>query len=420
MNSSIYENRRFRLMDDVKGPAIACIFSGKAPMRSADETYSFSVDRSFYYLTGIDRENMVLVLQKDHNGMVRESIYIEPYDELLAKWVGGRMKEAEVTAVSGIRTVDSLENLPALVGNFMELYRGMGRVRVYLDLWRYEQDQTDTQAHRFAAWIQKKYPAVKINELYGTLAAMRSVKSKEELEKIETAIDMTKNAIVATLQYAEPGMNETEIEGAFDFSLMRQGCREHAFPTICAAGKRATTLHYCDNNCVAEDGQLIQLDLGAACDHYCADISRAFPVNGTFTDRQKEIYNTVLEAQRIVIEKAMPGMTMSDLNKLVMDYYETRLDDLRLRKNGRGVRDYYYHSVTHSLGLDCHDVCTLRERTLKAGMVITDEPGLYIEEEGIGIRIEDDILITDQGAVVLSKDIPKTVEEIEAIMAAAK
>lgn len=415
--NDIYQDRRMRLMDSTSGPCLACIFSGKAPMRSADEAYSFSVDRNFYYLTGIDRENMILVLQKDYNGLIREFIFIEPYDEYLAKWVGGRMKADEVTAISGIRNVDNLEAFSGFVTSFLEYNRGMGRIRVYLDLWRYEENQADTQAHQFASFIQKKYPAVKINELYGALAAMRAVKSKEELEQMGTAIGYTKNAVIAMMKHAKPGMNETEIEGAFDFSLMQQGCREHAFPTICAAGPRATTLHYSSNNCVAEDGQLVLVDLGGAHNHYCADISRTFPVSGKFTDRQKEIYNTVLEAQRIVIEKAMPGMTMADLNKLVTDYYESRLDDLGLRKNGKTVKDYYYHSVTHSLGLDTHDVCTLRERVLKPGMVITDEPGFYIEEEGIGVRIEDDLLITDTGAVVLSQDIPKTVEEIEAIMA---
>ena len=415
--NNIFESRRLRLMDDVKGPALALIFSGKAPMRSADESYAFSVDRSFYYLTGIDRENMVLVLEKDHNGMIRQSIFIEPYDPFLAKWVGGRMQPQQVTAISGIRDVRELEKLQGFAGGFMETYRGMGRTRVYLDLWRYDQDQTDTPAHQFGAWLQKHYPAVKINELYGTLAAMRSVKEPWELEQMGKAIEYTNQAIRDMLRYAKPGMNETEIEGAFDFSLMRQGCREHAFPTICAGGQRATTLHYSSNNCVAEEGQLVLVDLGAAHNHYCADISRTFPVNGKFTDRQKQIYETVLEAQRIVAETAKPGMTMRDLNKLVTDYYDSRLDDLGLRKNGKTVSDYYYHSVTHSLGLDTHDVTTLRERTLKPGMVITDEPGLYIEEEGIGIRIEDDLLITENGAVVLSAAIPKTVEEIEAIMA---
>ena len=415
--NDIFEDRRLRLMDAVKGPAMVCIFSGKAPMRSADEPYPFEVNRSFYYLTGLDRENMVLVMTRDHMDMIRQSIYIEPYDPVLAKWVGGRMEAEEVTAISGIRDVNDLSDFPGRVGGFMETFRGMGRVRVYLDLWRYEETQLDTPAHLFAAWIQKKYPAVKINELYGTLAAMRSIKSGKELSHMKQAIAWTKNAVVAMMQHARPGMNETEIEGAFDFSLMRQGCREHAFPTICAAGPRATTLHYCENNCIAEDGQLVLVDLGAADHHYCADISRTFPVNGKFTERQKEIYNTVLEAQRLVIEKVRPGMTMGDLNDLVTDYYASRLENLGLEGD---VEDYFYHSVTHSLGLDCHDISTLREWTISAGMVITDEPGLYIEEEGIGIRIEDDLLITQEGAVVLSQEIPRTVEEIEAIMAEAK
>ena len=414
---SIYEERRLKLMDRTKGPCLACIFSGKAPMRSGDEAYDFSVDRSFYYLTGIDRENMILVLRKDENDLIRESIFIEPYDEFLAKWVGGRMKADEVTAVSGIANVSEIGTFPDFVNNFMDTYRGMGRIRVYLDLWKYERNQAPTQAHQVAAWIQRDYPAVKINELYGYLTAMRAIKGKEELALLGQAIEYTNQAIQFMLRYAKPGMNETEIEGAFDFGLMQQGCREHAFPTICAGGRRATTLHYGDNNCDTEDGQLVLVDLGGAAGHYCADISRTFPINGKFTDRQKEIYNTVLEAQRIVIEKVRPGMTFRDLNKLVTDYYETRLDDLGLRKNGRTVQDYYYHGVSHSLGLDTHDVCTPRERVLQPGMVITDEPGLYIEEEGIGIRIEDDILITEDGAVVLSQAIPKTVEEIEAIMA---
>jgi Xaa-Pro aminopeptidase len=212
-------------------------------------------------------------------------------------------------------------------------------------------------------------------------------------------------------------MNESELEGAFDFALMKQGVRQHAFQTIVAGGARATTLHYSENNQIVEDGELVLIDLGSAEKHYAADISRTFPVNGRFTERQKEIYNTVLEAQRIVIAAAKPGLTTRDLNQLVIDYYESRLDELGLRKDGKGVRDYYYHGVSHGLGLDTHDISTERERTLKPGMVITVEPGMYIEDEGIGVRIENDVLITEDGCIDLSIAIPRTVEEIEAIMA---
>ena len=412
----LYIERRQQLLAEKSGPCLAFIFSGKAPMRSADEAYGFSVDRSFYYLTGIDRENMVLMLTKDLDGNVSERIFIEPYSEFLAKWVGGRMKADEVTEISGIRTVAELNEFSEQVVGQLERFRGLGKIGVWMDLWHYTDRQDLTQAHQVAAWLQRCYPAVSVEDLYGTLCAMRAVKHEKELELMRKAQVTTRKAIVAMMRHARPGMNETEIEGAFDFALMAQGCREHAFPTICAGGSRATTLHYGDNNCVVEDGDLILVDLGSAEQHYCADISRTFPANGKFTDRQKEIYNTVLEAQRIVIETAKPGMTMRQLNQLVIDYYESRLDDLGLRKDGKGVSDYYYHSVTHSLGLDTHDVATQREYTLKPGMVITAEPGLYIEAEGIGIRIEDDILITEHGAVNLSSDIPKTVEQIEQIM----
>lgn len=231
------------------------------------------------------------------------------------------------------------------------------------------------------------------------------------------AQETTCNAIIAMLQYARPGMSEGELEGAFDFSLKKQGVRDHAFATIVAGGPRATTLHYVDNNQKVNDGEMVLIDLGSAEGNYAADISRTFPINGKFSPRQKEIYNTVLEAQQIVMDHAKPGMTTRELNQLVIDYYESRLDDLGLRKDGKGVRDYYYHNVSHSLGLDTHDICTDRERTLKPGMVITVEPGMYIEEEGIGVRIENDVLITETGIVDLSAAIPRTVEEIEAIMA---
>lgn len=413
----LYIQRRKQLLQDKQELSMVCIFSGNAPMRSADESYPFSVDRNFYYLTGIDRENMVLVMDKDEAGVVREAIFIEPYDEELAKWVGGRMREDEVTRISGIESVSDVADFSSWIASYLRRYRGMGKVRMYLDLWRYEEKQADTQAHRFAAWLQERYPAVEIDEIYGDLAGMRAVKDEKELELMRKAQETTRVAIEAMMRHARPGMNETEIEGAFDFALMQQGCREHAFPTIAAGGPRATTLHYSSNNCVVEDGQMVLVDLGSAEKHYCADISRTFPVNGKFTERQKEIYNTVLEAQRIVEEAAKPGVTMRELDNLVVSYYESRLDDLGLRKDGKGVRDYYYHSVSHGLGLDTHDVGTLREYILRPGMVITNEPGLYIEAEGIGVRIEDDLLITEDGAVNLSTGIAKTVEEVEAIMA---
>jgi len=412
-----YKERRAKLLEGKQGPCMVCIFSGSAPMKSLDEAYPFAVDRNFYYLTGIQRENMILVVRKTYSGDVVESLYIEPYDEVLAKWVGGRMRAAEATEISGIQSIRDIGDFDSDLNSVIEMSRGLGKFSVYLDLWRYRKDQADTPAHTLAAKLQSRYPAVGIEEINGEMAAMRAVKSEDEIALMKKAQESTRIAIEAMMKHAYPGVNESELEGAFDFALMKQCVRQHAFTSIVAGGARATTLHYSENNCVVEDGQLVLIDLGSAVENYCADISRTFPVNGKFTERQKEIYNTVLEAQRIVIANAKPGITTRDLNKMVIDYYETRLDDLGLRKDGKTVRDYYYHGVSHQLGLDTHDICTERERVLKPGMVITVEPGLYIEDEAIGVRIENDVMITEDGCIDLSVDIPRTVEEIEAIMA---
>jgi Xaa-Pro aminopeptidase len=246
------------------------------------------------------------------------------------------------------------------------------------------------------------------------MAALRAIKSEAEIELMRGAQESTRVAIEAMLCHAKPGMNESELEGAFDFALMKQGVRQHAFATIVAGGPRATTLHYSENCCTVEDGQMVLIDLGSANGHYSADISRTFPVNGKFTARQKEIYETVLAAQDLVIAAAKPGLTTRDLNNMVVDFYRSKLEQLGLTKD---VREYYYHGVSHHLGLDTHDICTERERTLKPGMVITVEPGLYIEDEGIGVRIENDVLITEDGCIDLSAAIPRTVADIEAIMA---
>ena len=413
----IYITRRNKLIENKQGPCMICIFSGKAPMKSLDSAYPFFVDRNFYYLTGIERENMILVLRKNYKNEVTEELYIEPYDEVLAKWVGGRMRADEATEISGIKTVLDVGDFNGRLNSVIESSRGLGKYHIYLDLWRHQEGQADTPAHTLAATIQNRYPSVAIEEIFGDLAAMRAVKSEPELDLMRKAQKTTCNAIIAMLQHAQPEMNESELEGAFDFSLKKQGVRDHAFTSIVAGGSRATTLHYDNNDQIVHDGEMVLIDLGAAEGKYSADISRTFPINGKFTQRQKELYNTVLEAQRIVMANAKPGMTTMQLNQMVIDYYESRLDALGLRKDGKGVRDYYYHGVSHSLGLDTHDICTDRERTLQPGMVITVEPGLYVEEEGIGIRIENDVLITQDGIIDLSAEIPRTVEEIEAIMA---
>ena len=303
-----YIARRKRLMADKGENTAVVIFSGIAPMKSQDEGYPFSVDRNFFYLTGIQRENMILIMRKNYLGEYSETLFIEPYDEVLAKWVGGRMRADEATAISGVESIADVGEFADRLNNIVEYSRGLGKLTFILDLWRYHKDQADTPAHTLAKTLQSKYPAVAIEDINGDMAAMRAVKDEKELAFMRQAQEHTRIAIEEMLRYAKPGMNERELEGAFDFALMKQGVRDHAFHSIFAGGKRATTLHYGENDQIVNDGEMVLIDLGSAYGNYCADISRTFPINGKFTDRQKQLYNTVLEAQRIVIANAKPGL----------------------------------------------------------------------------------------------------------------
>ena len=407
-----YSNRREKLFRAIKNDYALMLFSGKAPMRSEDEAYDFSVNRNFYYLTGLDAEDMVL-LMTNINGINHEYLFVLPYNELLAKWVGGRMLPEKATEISEIKDVRDISELDDVVGSILNRTRKDGSFKFLFDMWHYNMDQECTPAINYANKIKAKYPQVLIKDVFPILTDMRLVKDADEIANIKKAIHTTNFGVLQMMKTAKPGVNEMTMEGVFDFVLRQALCKENAFGTIAASGKRATVLHYRDNNQVMKDGELFLCDLGATSNHYCADISRTFPVNGKFTDRQKEIYQIVLGAQKIVEENAKVGVKVKDLNQMVIDYYKVELPKHGLTKD---VSEYYFHSVSHHLGLDNHDVDGGMGAVLQAGNVITNEPGLYISDEGIGIRIEDDLLITGTGCEVLSKEIIKSVEDIENYM----
>ncbi len=401
----ILNKRRQEFFSDKKAPYIAVLFSGIP-------TENFNVNRNFYYYTNLKRENMILVMAKLQEGMVMSRLFIEPYDEWLAKWVGGRMKKEEASQLSGINQISYIEDFSQSIKSMIGSLRGK-EITVGLDLWTSEGKVNP--ALKCSKELKESFPQIKFEDIYSTISRQRVIKSEDEIEKMRVAQEHTRLAIEAMMKHARPEMNESELEGAFDFELKKHQVKEYAFQSIVAGGKRATILHYSDNNQVVHDGELVLIDLGSSYQHYCADISRTFPVNGKFTERQKEVYNAVLEIQDEIINTAKPGMTLKDLNDRVISFYEKKCDELGLLKNGKTVRDYYYHSVSHQLGLDCHDVGD-RGAKLEPGMVITVEPGLYIEEESIGVRIENDILITKDKAIDLSANILKTVEDIENLM----
>lgn len=410
----MYQSRRKKLAEKLPKNAILFIMSGKRTYSVGDEMYPFSVERNFYYFTGIDRSDMMYVLVKVH-GEVKEMLVIERFDEAMAKWVGGKMLPEEARKISGIEQIvmedEKWDVLHRIISRQLN-YKA--NLKVYADLTKQEANQV-TPVHAFIGEFISKYPYATVKNAASIFTSLRIVKSESEVEKIKKAIEITHDAIKNMVSHARAGIGENELEAHFDFVLKCNNCK-HAFQTIIGSGKNATILHYSENNQIAEDNSLVLCDLGAAYEYYNADITRTFPVNGKFTERQKQIYNIVLEANELVISNVKPGLTLRKLNDMVIAFYEKKLLEIGLLDNGKKVSDYYWHSVSHMLGLETHDV-QLSDYKLQSGNVFTVEPGLYLEEEAIGIRIEDDVLVTEDGCINLSKEIIKTVEEIEAFMA---
>lgn len=411
MKNNFFVNNRNKLGKIMKADSIAVFFAGRAPYKSADDMYAFTPNRNFYYLSGIEEEKVILMMWK-LGDKLSECLFIEERDEVMAKWVGETISVEQAESNSGIDDIRYLKDFNGDLGSLMNIY---GIEDIYLDLERQEVDIPASKSQEFANTMLSKYPYVKINNVYKDIAKLRTIKCKEEVDIIRDAIDITYEGIKSIWKNAIPGMMEYEIEAYFNFELNKRGVKEFAFDTIAASGKNATVLHYSSNNTKTQDNELMLLDLGAQYQLYNADISRTFPLNGKFTERQKQVYNIVLKANEEVMKAVKPGVTLMELQNLCKSILAEGCKSIGLIKEDSELSKYYFHGVSHPLGLDTHDVGS-RGMKLEAGMIITDEPGLYIEEEGIGIRIEDDILVTENGYENLSQSIIKSVEDIESFM----
>ena len=413
MNKNIYKFNRDNLLDKIKDNSIVILFAGKAIQKTGDQTYPFTTNRNFYYLTGIKEEDHILVMTKI-NGVKSSKLYIKDIDLEMEKWVGKSIRKEEAEEIAA---VDEVKFKSQFDGDIHGMITMKEEINLYLDLERMSANREGTISHRFANEITTKYQQVRINNVYSKIGELRLKKSQEEVDKIKKAIEITKSGIEKLMSEARVGMKEYELEAYFDFNCKVKGATGLAFTTIAAAGENATTLHYVDNNCELKENDLILFDLGAEYNCYNADISRTFPVNGKFTERQKEVYNAVLRVNEEIINLIKPGMKYKDVNEKATELIAEECIKLGLIKDKSEVRKYYYHSIGHSLGMDTHDIETPhRDIIFEPGVVFTVEPGIYIAEEGIGIRIEDDILVTEDGVINLSSDIIKTVEEIENFM----
>ena len=419
MYKTEFSLRRANFAKGMKADSFALLTSGFAPYKGKDQVHPFFVNRNFFYLTGLNKEKFILIVLKNGKSHF-EFLFIEEPSDYATKWLGKRMTKEEASEVSGIAVanIHNLDTLDSFVANRILLDSRAAFVNkprhLYLDLFREYLMKKPLGLTRFQN-VVNTYPELKINDATFVVDALRRIKSESEINDMKKAIAYTNEGIKAIMKNAKPGMNEKELDALFEYSIKLAGSSGLSFNTICASGKNATVLHYEDNHSDIENGSLILNDLGALSNQYAADISRTFPANGVFTKRQKEIYELVLKVNKEIIKAIKPGVTFKELNVKAYDMLAEGMMKLGKIKEKPELSKYYYHSIGHYLGLDVHDVGS-NLKPLEAGVVVTVEPGIYIEEEGLGVRIEDDILVTADGYLNLSEKIIKEIDEIEKFM----
>ncbi|OQC11412.1 MAG: Xaa-Pro aminopeptidase [Tenericutes bacterium ADurb.Bin087] len=399
-----YKIRRERLYKALTDNSALILFSGCEIKKSADAFYDFEVNRNFFYLTGIKQEGSILVVTKSKN-KIKETILTSPYDAHKEIWTGRRLKPEEVTMISGItdyKTTAEWEVLQQMT---------LAKVKtIYLDLEPGIFTNTGMLVSRFSEQITN-LAKVKVENVYPLIMRLRMVKDEAEIALIRESIALTKKALDFAISKVKPGAYEYEVAAAFEYKIKKVH-GELGFSTIAATGANAVILHYPDLNSKLETGELLLLDLGGHNNNmYTADISRTVPVNGKFTPLQITIYEIVLACNKAVINFIKPGKTIADLQTFTREFLKERLVKAKLMTADEDISNYYYHGVSHHLGLDTHDPAD-RSLPLEKGNVITVEPGLYFAKYGIGVRIEDNVLVTDKGAENLSISIPKEIKEI--------
>jgi Xaa-Pro aminopeptidase len=353
-----------------------------------------------------------LLLQKKAD-LISECLFVAKPDVEREIWTGRRLTEDEIHEISGVEGVEDIDNLSRALD---ELFSSQPATTLWLCFDALASQRSFDLERDFARQIRKRHPHIVIRNSYPLLAALRKIKAPGEIEAIRKAMQITEAGIRRLMRAAKPGKMEYELEAEFNAELAAHGQRRTAFPSILAGGERIFYLHYSNPLSALADGELILSDVGAAYDEYCTDISRVFPANGRFGERQAQLYRVAYEANRAVMAEVRPDVFFPQLNRTCREVSFEGLKALGLLDNFADVRKYVWHGVAHHVGLDTHDVGGYDE-PMAENMVFTVDAGIYVREWGIGLRIEDNVLVTADGYENLSAGIPATIEEIESLMA---
>ena len=418
--SSLFIKNRANFISKMKPNSMAIFFSNDLMPRSADGFHAFRQNPDFYYLTGIDQEDCILILYPDaHSNNHKEILFLKETNEHIAVWEGEKVDKIKGEELSGIQSIqwnDQFNNILNHLSGYVNTF--------YLNINENDRSGSPvpTKEIRFAKEMRSRFPLHNFERSAPIMAVLRSIKHQEEIDTIQIACNITEKAFRNVLATTKPGMMEYEVEAEIISTFIRNGATGHAYSPIIASGANACVLHYVTNDSVCKDGDLLLFDFGAEYANYASDMSRTIPVNGKFSARQKEVYNACLNIHNEAKLLLRPGITLDDYNTEIKKMMSGALIDINLIDKDADAKTkmqqtikYFPHGTSHFMGIDVHDIGN-RYGKIEENMCFTIEPGIYIREEGIGIRIENDFIVKEAGNLDLMKNIPITIEEIEELM----
>lgn len=412
MKKEFYKGNRERLYHSMKCNSLLVLFSGKEIRKTNDEYYPFYTDRNFLYLTGLDSMEFILTARKDAAGSTEETVYILPPDPMKERWTGKRIKPVEAAEQSGISDIRFLAqftsdfHLLAVCGYYEYLY---------LDLYKADPSDQDRPAHGFCQQVFSSYPFLKPENANTLIRRLRTIKQACEIAAMKEAEMITRDGIAAMMKASRPGMYEYQYKAEFDHALGQYGSQGAAFPSIISAGRNNFYIHYYSYNGQARDGDMILNDVGAWYDNLMNDVSRGWPCNGKFNERQRLLYECALNTSDHMFRTIRPGMKMKDVDLTARKYNFELLKEAGVLNSYEEIGTYMWHGGAHHVGYDVHDMVEQPD-VIAPGMVFCVDIGIYHEEWGIGFRLEDNCLVTEEGCENLSAITPRTIEEIEDTM----
>jgi len=418
-HSDFFKANREKLLSKMDKSSLLIVHSNDEMPKSGGQFYPFRQNSDLYYLTGIEQAQTILCLCPGHSDkQMREIIFIETPSELKEIWLGHRYSKEEVTSISAVSSIFWLDDYGHIISGLFKYSKV-----IYVNESELKKGEIESRDARYNQHLKDLFSKYKFEDSRPLLNDCRIIKNETEIDLIKKACSITEKAFYNTVKKIQPGVREYELEAELMSEFIRNGSYRYAFEPIIASGKNACILHYTENSNLCNDGDLVLLDFGATYANYNADCSRTLPINGKFSKRQKQLYNSVLNTYKYALSLIKPGISLQEINDSIYEYIKIQhielglysVSDMQNEETKNVYKKYFMHGIGHYLGIDVHDVGDKKE-LLKPGMVITCEPGIYIKEENIGIRIETDVVITENGYIDLMPNIPIEIDDIEKLM----